>query len=567
MNRYSCDFETVNKIEDCRVWLWGSVELYDHNNFKYGKDLNSFFDWVDSIPDKSVLYFHNLKFDGEFMLYFLFRNGFKWTDRRRIYDKEFKTLITDSGVWYAVEIGIGDKTFKIYDSLKIISLPVKKIGPAFGLNESKGSIDYNKEREIGYNATIDEVEYLRLDVCIVASALEKMLDDGHNSITQASNSMKFYKKMIGAKKFKKLFPVLEQDSYLRQSYVGGWCYVNPKYKNTINGRGIVVDNNSIYPYVMSSKKLPFGEPVYFKGAYIHDDVFDLYISTFRCDFELKPDHVPTIQLKKQIGFKPTEYVTSSNGENPVLCMTSVDIELFFKHYEVYNVEWFDGWKFKSSDKLFIEYVEFWTKVKVCAKETKNKGMYTIAKFFLNMLYGKFGLNPNIQSKIPTYDSKTDKIKYVLGPKETRPPIYVPVASFVTAYARQITITGAQDNFDRFMYADTDSEHLEGWELPKKLDIHPTRLGAWDVELYFKRSRYLHAKAYIEEKDHDSEGNELEGCAIACAGLPERARYDDEGNALIGFDDFVLGAKFDGKLEATRVSGGVVLQEKEFTIKY
>ena len=563
MNRYSCDFETVNILDDCRVWMWGEVELYNHDNFKWGLSLDTFFEWVATLENGSILYFHNLKFDAEFMLYYLYKNGYEWTDRKRLYDKEFKTLITDTGVWYALTLCIGDNTYNIFDSLKIISLPVAKMGKAFGLDDSKGDIDYNKVRPVNYQPDENEIEYQRKDVVIVASALEKMIDDDHTKMTQASNAMTFYKKLIGRNKFKKLFPILSYDidKYLRQSYKGGWTYVNPLYQNMVKDKGMVVDNNSIYPFVMKTKMLPFGSPIYFKGEYEYDDIYNIHISTFRCQFELKPNHVPTLQLKHNLGFRPTDYATTSNDDDIVLCMTSVDIELFFEQYEVYNIEWFDGWKFKSTNILFKDYVDYWGKVKIDSKKDNNMGMYTISKFFLNMLYGKFGLNPNVQSKIPKYHKGKNKVKYVLGREETRDPIYVPLASFVTAYARQLTIRGAQQNYDRFMYADTDSLHLIGWEDPDDLELHKTKLGAWDIELYFKRARYIHAKCYIEEKDHDAEGNKLEGVAIACAGLPMSARDK------IGFDDFVVGMSVAGKLEMKRVSNGIVLLEKDFTIKW
>ena len=564
MKRYSCDFETVNIIDDCRIWHWGQVELYNHDNFKWGLNLDTFFEWVATLEDGSILYFHNLKFDGEFILYHLFKNGFEWTDRKRLYEKEFKTLITDTGVWYMTSICLKGKIFTLLDSLKIISLPVAKIGEAFGLNESKGVIDYNKPREVGYQPDANEIEYMRLDTVIVASAIETMLNDNHDKMTQASNAMSFYKNLIGRSKFNKLFPVLDfdLDKYLRQSYKGGWSYVNPKYQNKVTGKGIVVDNNSIYPYVMKNKLLPFGEPVYFKGESEHDDIYNLHISTFSCQFELKPEHVPTLQLKNNLGFKPTDYVESSNNEFIELCMTSVDIDLFFQQYDVYNIEWIDGWRFKSTDILFDEYINYWGKVKIEAKESNNMGMYTVAKFFLNMLYGKFGLNPVVQSKIPTYNAEKNKVKYVLGDEERRKPVYVPLASFVTAYARQITINCCQDNYNRFMYSDTDSGHFDGWEDPKGIELHPTKLGAWDIELYFKRARYIHAKCYIEERDHNNEGEKLDGVAIACAGLPTNAR---DG---IGFDDFVVGMPItDGKLEMKRVPNGIVMLPKDFTIKW
>ena len=180
----------------------------------------------------------------------------------------------------------------------------------------------------------------------------------------------------------------------------------------------------------------------------------------------------------------------------------------------------------------------------------NKAMRTLAKLMLNALYGKFALNPNVQSKIPYYDNGL--IKYTLGDKETRNPIYIPVGTFITAWARHKTITSAQKVYDRFLYADTDSLHLIGTEIPKGLEVDPVKLGAWKHESTFTRARFVRQKTYIEEID-----GELN---ITCAGMPSRCYKH------VTWDNFIAGSSFEGKLQFTHVQGGVVLKDIDFTIK-
>ena len=67
---------------------------------------------------------------------------------------------------------------------------------------------------------------------------------------------------------------------------------------------------------------------------------------------------------------PTEYITNSGGEYVTMCMTNIDLELFLEHYEVFDINYISGWKFKSSDKLFKEYIDKWNGIKV--KATKEK---------------------------------------------------------------------------------------------------------------------------------------------------------------------------------------------------
>jgi hypothetical protein len=547
-NLYVADFETTTTIDDVRVWGWGLFNI-DKDTFEYGKDLDSFFKRLNRLPDKSKVYFHNLKFDGEFIEYYLFQNGYTHSEQRKLYDKEFSTLISDMGVWYSMKIALRGKTMTFIDSLKIIPLRVAQIAKAFNLPIAKGEIDYHKPRPIGYEPDDIEIAYIRNDVEIVASALKFFFDSKMSKMTIASNALAEYKAIIGSKKFERLFPVLQQDSILRKAYRGGFTYADPRFKGKDIKEGIVLDVNSLYPSVMYHDPLPYGEPIQFEGEYKEDEFYPLYIQTIRCNFELKEGHIPTIQLKNNVHFGEREYLTTSDGLDISLTLTSVDMALFFKHYNVYNLEFFEGWKFKASTNLFKDYIDKWSKVKIEADATGNIGLRTLAKLLLNSLYGKFGLNPIVKSKIPIYHDGL--VKYHLTPPTEREPIYVPVACFITAYARLKTISSGQSVYDRFIYADTDSLHLIGTEVPD-LDIHNSRMGAWKLENTFERARFLRAKTYMEVIDGKPH--------FTVAGLPESAK---EG---LTEDNFQVGVILDGKLQNKRVKGGIVLIDTQFSIK-
>ena len=314
--------------------------------------------------------------------------------------------------------------------------------------------------------------------------------------------------------------------------------------------GIVLDVNSLYPYVMHERLLPYGEGIFFEGEYKQDELYPLYVQMFRCNFELKENHIPTIQIKHSLSFCPTEYLTSSNGEDVTLTLTSVDMELFKEHYNLYNVEYFSGWKFKGSTELFKPYIDKWYKIKQESTLNGNKPMRTLAKLMQNALYGKFALNPRVQSKIPYYED--NRVKYRYGEVEYRNPVYIPVGCFVTAWARDKTIRAAQNCYNRFVYADTDSLHLIGTDYPEELEIDPIKLGAWKHESTFTRARFIRQKSYIEEIDGVLN--------VTCAGLPSA------GHKYVTWENFHAGAVYSGKLMPTHVSGGIVLKDVDFTIK-
>ena len=202
-----------------------------------------------------------------------------------------------------------------------------------------------------------------------------------------------------------------------------------------------------------------------------------------------------------------------------------------------------------------------------------------------MLYGKFGTDNKVKSKIPYLEDGI--VKYKDGEVEEKDGIYVAMASFITSYARLKTISAAQkitDDYNagkskiQFVYADTDSLHCvsDNFELPGGLDIDPTKLGAWDHESNFNKAKFLRQKCYIEnhiisEEDYNKgiEGEESflytkdsEGfykLKITVAGMPSGC-YPE-----VTFNNFKIGAKYSGKKQPKIVEGGVILRDIDFTI--
>ena len=552
---YAADFETTTDIDDCRVWAWAVCEVGNYDNFRYGVTINELMDMCKK--DKSnILYFHNLKFDGEFILYWLFHNGFKLNNETKLNTNEFSTLISDTGLFYSIEICFKRTKkeivkVKILDSLKILPFSVEKVAQAFNLPISKLSINYQEKREIGHKLTEEEISYIKNDVEIVARAIEILHKQGLTKMTTGANALEEYKRIISKKLFEKWFPPPLYDSDIRQAYKGGFTYLNPKYAGKDIKNGIVLDVNSLYPSVMYYSPLPYGEGKYFTGKYINDDNYNLYIQMFSCQFKLKKGYIPTIQLKNNMSFVPTEYLESSKGEYITLCLTNIDLEIFFEHYEVYDIDYISGWKFRSYIGLFKNYIDKWNKIKVQATIEKNGAMRSIAKLMLNSLYGKFALNPKVKSKYP-FLGDDDIIHYKIVQEEDRKPIYIPMGVFITSWARYKTITSAQKVYDRFIYADTDSLHLEGEEIPDGLEISDTELGKWKLESRFTKARFIRQKSYIEEID-----NKLK---ITCAGMPESCyKY-------VTWDNFHKGAEYNGKLKISHTSGGIVLLESPHTLR-
>ena len=577
MRKFTADFETTTDANDCRVWAYALCEIGNPSNFIYGNSMEDFMEWCGDRCHNFELYFHNLKFDGCYIISWLLSHNFTWIeDKKDRDDLTFTTLITDMGQFYSITIYFEAHNKKhvnkitIKDSLKILNFSVERIAKDFNLPIQKLSIDYKEYRPVGHKLTEDEVAYIRNDVEIMSRALEIMFDEGLTRMTIASDALTDFKNRLT--NFKHFFPELplEIDQDIRKSYKGGFTYLNPIYQGVEMGSGYVLDKNSMYPSKMVNELLPVGWPIFFDGRYTKDKLHPLYIQRLTCTFKLKKGKIPSIQLKNSPSFKPNEYIESSNGELVTLTLCNPDLELFLDNYDIDEVYWQGGWKFRGVRGIFKDYVNYWTEKKIEAKKDHNGAKYIISKLMLNSLYGRFGLNPMSRTKRPFLVDGV--LKFALNELEQRKPIYVAMASFITAYARKDIIESAEKirnyglhhyGYDPWCYCDTDSLHVflklkDLNALKRDLDIDDYKLGAWKIESEFTRAKFLRQKCYIEE----NEGT----LNVTIAGLPKRL------GKYINFENFEIGFTTEGmqidehKLSYKQVKGGVLLVDTDFTIK-
>ena len=597
MIAYTADFETTTDEEDCRIWAYALCNIDDPTEFYYGTTFEEFIDFCANPINNYTLYFHNLKFDGSFIISWLLNNGFEYiSERKEKRNNTFTTLITDMGQFYAIEIyftvkGHHVNKVKILDSLKIFpNFSVERVAEGFGLSIHKLEIDYKKKRPLGWQLTQQEIDYIRNDVEIMARALKIMFSEGLNKMTIAGDAFASYKEFVP--NFRKRFPILPKavDEDIRLSYRGGFTYVNEIYKEKKIGKGICIDKNSMYPSKMVQQPLPYGKPEFFEGKYKKDESMPLYIQSLTCKFELKKGKIPNIQLKNNLSFMPNEYLSSSKDELITVSLCSPDYELFMENYNVSDITYHGGWKFKECKGMFDDYINYWMDQKIKAGKEGNQPMRQIAKLMLNSLYGRFGLSINARQKFPYLDDN-GVVRFALLPEEEREPVYIPVACFITSYGRCDTIRTSQKirdyslakyGKDAYLYSDTDSIHatltdedLE--ELKDVIFLDDYALGAWAKESEFDRAIFIRQKCYVEE-----ENGKLN---VTVAGLPKYL------TPLITFDNFRKGFTTEGltlnemidlaskngateeqikklhpKLTYKYVKGGVILSDTDFTIK-
>lgn len=126
------------------MWLWGAADAFTpRQTFTWGKDIESFFRYV-SEHMTSTVYFHNLAFDGKFVLWRLLMAGYRHVQNdQSLRKREFSTLISKQNKFFTIRIKWDNGAITEFrDSYKKIPLSVEVIAPTFGMEEAKGELDY-----------------------------------------------------------------------------------------------------------------------------------------------------------------------------------------------------------------------------------------------------------------------------------------------------------------------------------------------------------------------------------------------------------------------------------------
>lgn len=621
---FSCDFETTvyQGQKDTEVWASAVVEL-GTEDVKIFHSIDETYRYFKSLKCNMVCYYHNLKFDGNFWMYYLIHDlhleqatistgdesdEFSFYKKWDMPDNSFIYSISDKGQWYTLTMKINHYYIELRDSLKLLPFSVRAIGDAFQTKHRKLDMEYTGFRYAGCEITPEEQKYIANDVLVVKEALEIMFSEGHNKLTIGSCCLDEYKSIVGKEQYTEWFPNMydininsEQygestaGDYIRHSYKGGWCYLARGKENHIFGTGTTADVNSLYPSMMSSEsgnRYPVGMPTFWSGNYIPAEAYEnqrYFFVRVRTRFYIKKNKLPFIQIKGNALYKGTEmletsdikgkdglyrsfYVDKSRQRHKAIVtmtLTCTDYKLFLEHYDVKDFEILDGCWFETEIGIFDEYINKYRKIKMESKGARR----TLAKLFLNNLYGKMAANTDSSFKY-AFENSNGVIEYMPVLEHNKTPGYIPVGSAITSYARNFTIRAAQQNYygpDKagFIYADTDSIHCDlKPEDVKGIKVDDKAFCCWKLESCWDKAVFVRQKTYIEHVTHENlKPVEKPYWNVKCAGMPDtcKDRYLEEhkGNEL---KDFHVGLKVQGKLMPKRIRGGVLLIEGPYEMR-
>lgn len=569
---YACDFETTvfKGQTETEVWLAGFLST----DFTRECIFNNLDDFMIALLNEAwtlTAYFHNLKFDGAFIVDWLERTGFKkalntaeeiteqtqhledknsirWLSRKKMPINSYKCFINRKGQWYNIEIKTDHSIVTILDSVKLLPFSLAKIAEDMKLSVRKGTMIYEGVRGKNYKAKEGEIDYFKKDLRILAEALVKAeeYDVYGSTIGRCCLNFFIHQNFHSKREFNNTFPNLYEQyieeeiygsksvgDYVLKSYKGAYVWLNPKFKHKVLKDGFTLDVTSLYAsmeHSCSGNEYCFGPGKMCKGQ-IPQDKNKVRYQRLRCSFRLKEGYIPFITIKNTYLYDPKERLYTSkvvvDGEilSDVVELTLLDseLELFLEHYTTPVLEYLDYVEFFKYPKLFDKYVEYWADRKNNATRDKNAVLRFIAKLHQTNLYGKFAASKNDSFKIP-YIGDGDKIRFVDITSEEANPGYIANGSKIVAEARIFEIKAFQSNMERCAYADTDSLHLVGEVADVKgLIIADDELCTFKLETYWKQGWFDSAKRYIETTEEILEGEKQERYHITCAGAPERTK--------------------------------------------
>lgn len=304
-NIYFADFETLTfdsddykKLGHTDVYMW--CILKDENDYYIGYSLDDFFNCITHyLSPYNIIYFHNLSFDGNFIIKWLFRNNFRFIKDGKV-NKNQKcfTIFNKGKSIYKIEVNWKFHSSRVrvifQCSLKILSSSIKQLGKQFGYNKMEAS-----EELIEMGIIKDDEEFYRLggfsmndifrekmekyivqDCVIAKKSIDVFIENIRKSGLLYSKKFKgdafnIYKKMTAGAisyhlsknyiyenerhLYSKYFITAEDYRLAHKWFVGGYTQFNPSYHNELLGNinGIVLDINSSYPFSMT-KLLPVG---------------------------------------------------------------------------------------------------------------------------------------------------------------------------------------------------------------------------------------------------------------------------------------------------------------------
>ena len=552
------DFETDVSNGKAEVYL-GYIERLETNDGCLFLTIDDMMKYLCKYNTKKThtVYFHNLSWDGEFIIWWLITNGYEPQLSKVSKPKQFRERTDWMGKRGEIYVNVNGCRILFLCSYKMWPIKAEKIGESLGYPKLKIEHNIGRHYQSVEEIPADVIDYVKRDVEIIK---HKYIEYGKNyeiKKTASSSSWNNFVKWYEGKYSKQTFTTKylfnkETFNYLSPAYFGGLSIINDFHRyEDIKGNIKYYDINSSYPSTFTDNLQPYGLPLDVKpdGDYVY--IVDAIIKNPK-----KKDKRMASHLHNWVKFGKVNresYLDEYNGPMRVMYCSEeweeIKLSYDFEILQEKNIY------FKASRELG-EYINLLYHLKENAKDKVEKGDH---KLILNSFYGKWGQN-YLQTRKDLYlATAEDDLKYHYGKyvyrtsvEESKEIKYLPIAIFTTSYARVKLLRVVRQNLDTWLYGDTDSLIING-DKCEGIKEHETKLGYWKLEAEGKRFKVLKTKCYIMEMMDGTLKRTLAGIT-------------DSGKSLINFDNFYVGSVIkNGNRKKKKLKGGYVLIDEDTTL--
>lgn len=517
------------------------IAIYDGKEVTYGYTFPDV-EWkLNRLYDDGFLphvYIHNADFDLRKIPEIFEKGNVLWNTTRKISNRYAKLTC---------------KKYTIHDSFKIFPQSLANLSRDFDLEHGKLDLwsavqetypgQYENHVDFLNRCDPDDplyLEYLGYDVISLYELIGKLMEiskleteDFVRILSTASLSRYIFKNGYGGEKFmepgakKTDFEILcsckawssskqmkfcdityqECELKIRDSYFGGRTEV---FK-PVAGRAYHYDVNSLYPSVMVDNLYPVGYPEYIDNSRVAQITFNRWMENrqglgfIKADVYIPPQTIPPLPAKMgKLAFVTGHISGTWTYIELAYAIENCGVEIEHVHEVIH---------FKKTYPVFHHFVGTMYKMKEQATKDGNKSLRNFAKLILNTSYGWTGMRRDDKTALRDISllgrwQDTDRFLYVneeLGYLEIKDTVMtdtvqVPVASYVTSYARLVLLDALRHQAEKgeVYYCDTDSIVCSA-PLPSQF-VDSSRLGAWDLENEIESGIFLQPKVYMERKN-------------------------------------------------------------------
>lgn len=496
-------------------------ELLDVSLYYEGFNYETFSDWGDwlnhviklSKKNKNLreIWAHNgANFDWQHLIEYCIKNRPDIKPQARM----------SKSIGISVQLTIEKLRYKIhlYDSYRLLPRSLKDLSHDLGVETPKIEIELLPEDLKKINPQ-KYYEYLKADTIACSQILTKVqqiINENiciKNPVRKLKTTVASQAKDIWRREFLKQSIYVPRNkkfkAFERKTYHGGLvlCPDNGIYNDCMG-----IDRVSMYPAEMANINLPTFYRSYKTRKYVPEKPGLYYV-----EYDTKDKKFPFIfDENNKISVSGKAYITSIEYDYIVSIGGFVKV--------IY------GFVFTNFGPILRQYSLKLFELKSKAKKDGHKAIETVAKLFLNSLYGKFAQSDMALSiRFMTYPEiekarkqgkrvKPQGLMTIVEEEMYSIDSFVSIASFITASARVSLMKVVRANYDKALYTDTDSVFVQGQIQGVKLG---SNLGDWSIEWQHCTLTLAGRKTYAVQGENDFIKIRAKGIS-----LPRKRTLDD-----------------------------------------